>query len=108
MWIVYLYRDGSNYKRWGRVVFGGVCDAAMRERLMAALDGGDLFIAKQVGLPELFFEGSIYADDHCWHELPEVEATEDAIDDTGGRTIGEFVDTVVRAAASGWSVLARA
>lgn len=105
--LVYLYRDGSNYKRWGRVVFGGVCDAAMRERLVAALDGGDLFIARQVGLPELFFEGSVYADDHCWHELAEVVATEDAVDDRCGRTIGEFVGEVVRAAAGGWAVSER-
>jgi hypothetical protein len=105
--IVYLYRDGSNYKRWGRVVFGGACDAAMRELLVAALDGGGLFIARQVGLPELFFEGSVYADDHCWHELAEVDATEDAVDDPRGRTIGEFVEEVVRAAVDGWRVFER-
>jgi hypothetical protein len=105
--VTYLYRDGSNYKRWGRVVFGGVCDAAMRGRLVAALDGGDLFIARQVGLPELFFEGSVYSDDHCWHELAEVEATEDAVDDPRGRTFGEFVDAVTLVAAGGWAVFER-
>jgi hypothetical protein len=79
----------------------------MRERLVAALDGGELFIARQVGLPELFFEGSVYADDHCGHELFEIEATEDAVDDSHGRTIGAFVDEVVRAAVGVWSVFER-
>ena len=104
----YLYRDGSNYKQWSSVGFAGACDAAMRERLVAALDGGALFIARQIGLPELFFDdGVLYADDHCWHELSDVEATRNAVDDALARTIDEFVRDVECASSRGWAAFDR-
>jgi hypothetical protein len=102
--VEYLYRDASNYKQWGEVIFRGVCDDALRDRLTATLDSGTFFVAHQVRLPELFFTGALYADDHCFHELAEVSATEAPADDAFDRTIGQFVAEVRDAAAAGWAV----
>jgi hypothetical protein len=101
----YLYRDGSNYKRWSAIVFRGTCDAALHDRLVLALESGESFIACQVRLPDLFFaDGPPYADDHCWHELASVSDTADPADDPHGRTIAEFVSEVERASTAGWMV----
>jgi hypothetical protein len=104
----YLYRDGSNYKQWGAVVFREECDASLAGRLFAALDREEFFIAAQVRLPELFFaDRPLYADDHCWHELGEVTTVSESADDPLGRTIEEFVAEVERASATGWAVFDR-
>jgi hypothetical protein len=106
--VEYLYRDGSNYKQWGAVVFRGECDESLVRRLFAALDREEFFIAHQVRLPELFFvERELYADDHCSHEVGEVTTSSAAADDLLGRTIQEFVAEVERAAAEGWAVFDR-
>jgi hypothetical protein len=106
--VEYLYRDGSNYKQWGAVVFRGGCDARWVQRLFAALDSGELFIAHQVRVPELFFtERPLYADNHCWHEMAEVTSTSAAADDPMERTIEEFVAEMERAARDGWAVFDR-
>jgi hypothetical protein len=106
--VEYLYRDGSNYKQWGAVVFRGDCDESLAGMLFAALDRGEFFIADQVRLPELFFaDRPLYADDHCWHEMGEVTTTSEAADDLLGRTIDEFVAEVERASTEGWVVFDR-
>lgn len=103
--VEYLYRDGSNYKQWGAVVFRGECDGSLNRRLFAALDREEFFIAHQVRLPELFFDDrALYADDHCWHEMGEVTTTSAAADDLLERTIEEFVVEVERASSEGWAV----
>lgn len=105
---VYLYRDGSNYKQWGSVTFRGGADASLVRRLSAAFDSDGFFIAHQVRLPELFFAGDVSdADDHCFHEMAEVSATEEAPDDAFGRTVAEFVNEVERAAKAGWAAFDR-
>lgn len=104
----YLYRDGSNYKQWGAVVFRGICDSTLRSRLATALDSGELLIAQQVRLPELFFtDRELYADDHCWHELADVTMTSDDPNDLFNRTIEEFVAEVERASRVGWATFDR-
>jgi hypothetical protein len=106
--VEYLYRDGSNYKQWGAVVFHRSCDATLVRRLFAALDGGEFFIAHQVRLPELFFaDRPLYADDHCWHELAEVTSTSAVPDDPLDRTIEEFVTEIECASRDGWAVFDR-
>ena len=106
--VEYLYRDGSNYKQWGVVVFRGVCDATLSRRLFETLDHGEFFIANQVRLPELFFtDRPLYADDHCWHEMAEVIATSAVPDDPLDRTIEEFVKEVEGASRVGWVVFDR-
>lgn len=100
----YFYRDGSNYKQWGSVVFRGASEAALRDRLFAALDSDGYFIAHQVRLPELFFIGSLDEDDHCFHELAEVSTTAEPPDDPLGRTIDDFASEMEQASKSGWAV----
>lgn len=100
----YLYRDGSNYKRWGAVVFSGIATVTMKSRLMTALESSQLFIAHQVRVPELFFAGSIDADDHCFHEFADVVQCNEPADDAHGRTFEEFVSELERAVRDGWDV----
>jgi hypothetical protein len=100
----YLYRDGSNYKQWGSVTFRGAADSALLRRLSAACDSDGFFIAHQVRLPELFFAGDVPdADDHCFHEMAAVGATEEAANDAFGRTVDEFAAEMERAAKAGWA-----
>ncbi|HEV7487710.1 MAG TPA: hypothetical protein VGQ65_18735 [Thermoanaerobaculia bacterium] len=102
------YRDGSNYKQWGAVVFRGECDASLAGRLFEAVDRGEFFIADQVRLPELFFaDRPLYADDHCWHEMREVTTSSAVADDLHARTIEEFVAEMERASTEGWVVFDR-
>lgn len=101
----YLYRDASNYKQWGSVVFGGECPESLKQRFEAALEGGEFFIADQIRIPELFpdtWPG--YDDDHCWHESAGFETVIDSADDALSRTIEQFVDETERAASAGWRV----
>jgi hypothetical protein len=106
--VEYLYRDGSNYKESGTVVFRGEWDASLGPRLFAALDREEFFVAHQVRLPELFFaDRPLYADDHCWHEMGEATTTSAAADDLLGRTIEEFVAELERASTDGWAIFDR-
>ena len=100
----YLYRDGSNYKNWGAVIFRGTASESLQSRLVKALESGELFIAHQVRVPELFFTDSIDVDDHCYHELAGIAACDEAPDDVHGRTLEEFVLEVERARQQGWRV----
>ena len=101
----YLYRDASNYKSWGEVVFSGCDSARGSQRIRAALDGGEFFIADQIRIPERFFDGwPQYADDHCFHEFDSLEPTDEPADDLVGRSITEFVSEVEQAGRTGWRV----
>lgn len=100
----YLYRDASNYKQWGEVVFTG-CACSLEPRLVAALDRQEFFIADHVRLPELFFtEGPSDSDDHCFHEFDSCETTDVPADDRHQRSIDEFVQEVEDAVRLGWRV----
>lgn len=105
----YLYRDGGNYKKFGRVVFAnpdqiacGVIEKALAE---AFLEDG-LFIADQVRVPEvfLFADGELAFDDHCYHEFDGVRATEKESTDPRVRTVSEFVSEVNQQGGRGWRV----
>jgi hypothetical protein len=103
----YLYRDGSNYKNWAKVVFfddGSLSVDAAAEALRNGFAFGELFIARQVQVPDvfLFSENSVTPDDHCFHEFHSVEVTSEPPDDSCGRSIGEFVADVVGEARRGW------
>lgn len=103
----YLYRDGGNWKRWGSVVFTGAPAPDLEDRFRRVCDWPDVFIAGQVRLPELFFtDYPVNEDDHCYHELWSVTATEDEADDAHARTIEEFVEEFERAGKK-WRVFAR-
>jgi hypothetical protein len=105
----YLYRDGGNYKKFGKVVFSNpdqiTCDAIAKALTDVLLDDG-LFIADQVRVPEvfLFASGRLSFDDHCYHEFDAVRATEEEPTDSHMRPISEFVAEVIQQAQRGWRV----
>ena len=103
----YMYRDGSNYKNWGSVVFAGEVTPELRARCIRALFDGEFFIAHQIAIPEIFFKGSLYDDDHCLHEFVALEATEAAPNDSHGRDIAAFVQAIETAKTEGWAVFER-
>jgi hypothetical protein len=99
----YLYRDASNYKQWGSIVFAGSLTPAMLERLTRSLESSEFFIADQVRVPEVFHDTwPSYDDDHCWHEWAGFELTDCDADDRFGRTIEQFVGEVEAASVAGW------
>jgi len=103
----YLYRDGSNYKKWAEVVFSNAddlhADVITRVLRDAFLEDG-LFIAHQVRMPEVFLaaEDELTFDDHCFHEFASVEVTADAANDACRRSIREFMEEAAREAERGW------
>jgi len=103
----YLYRDGSNYKKWGDVVFSTLDDLSIEsilKSLRESFSEDGLFIAHQVRIPEVFLadEYPLSDDDHCFHEFADVELTLDATNDKCNRSIGEFVAEVGKEAERGW------
>jgi hypothetical protein len=103
----YLYRDGSNYKKWAEIVFSGTDGLSIEsatEGLRAAFLPDGLFVAHQVRIPEVFLaaEDQLTSDDHCFHEFDSVEATSDTPDDRAGRTIRDFMAEVAEEAERGW------
>jgi len=70
----YLYRDASNYKVWGELLLEGELSEACGLRLCQYFDGGEFFIAEQIGIPplyELLWEQCQSEPseelDHVWH-----------------------------------------
>jgi len=77
--INYLYRDASNYKQFGSIVFtnnSGLGLNHVEKILRGRLIDGEYFSALQWGFPELFFHTST-ADDHEWHEWWGIEFTDE-------------------------------
>ncbi|MFZ0800976.1 MAG: hypothetical protein WBQ09_14785 [Terriglobales bacterium] len=106
---VYLYRDGSNYKKHGRVVFSNtdqLTPELVGEALEKAFLTDGLFIARQIRLPEVFLYsgGEFSCDDHCYHEFGSLRSTLDVANDEQGRSIGEFLVEVMTEAKRGWQV----
>jgi|ERR1700690_198564 hypothetical protein len=105
----YLYRDGGNYKKFGRVVFSNpdqtACDAIETAFTDSVLEDG-LFIADQVRVPEvfLFANGELSFDDHCYHEFDAVRTTEQEPTDPHLRTIRQFLSEVIQQGWEGWRV----
>jgi hypothetical protein len=104
----YLYRDASNYKRWGEVVFAGEPTAALRERFTSALHEGEWFIAEQVRLPNVFLDDfPINDDDHCWHEFFAFASAGGEVTDAHERTMEQLVTEFEGVCAAGWKEFAR-
>jgi hypothetical protein len=104
---IYLYRDGSNYKKFGRVVFSNpeqLNPEALEVELRRVFWEGDLFIASQIRVPDVFLYagGKFSFDDHCYHEFGGLWATEDISDDRHDRSISEFLAEVDREDHRGW------
>lgn len=86
----YLYRDGSNYKDYGSIIFSNLnnialnrVEAIVRENLI----DGEYFYAKEWDLPDLFFEES-NCDDHEFHEFVSVKITSER---QNSKSIEEFI-----------------
>jgi hypothetical protein len=106
---IYLYRDGGNYKKWGKVIFsnpdGMNTESAERKLRQGFLEDG-MFVASQIRVPEVFLyaDYGFSSDDHCYHEFDGVRPTTSSADDTHGRSIGEFIVEVIQEAQRGWQV----
>jgi hypothetical protein len=103
----YLYRDASNYKVWGSLVFAGRITNDLARRLSRALESSEFFIAHQVRVPELFLglpHWPLEQDDHCWHEFGRIECTNELPNDTHHRTLEEFIVEVEQQSALGWNI----
>lgn len=103
----YLYRDASNFKVWGSVVFAGPLTNDLTRRLLRALESSEFFIAHQVRIPGLFLglpHWPLEEDDHCWHEFGRLESTSEVPNDVYRRKIEGFVLEVEQQSALGWKV----
>ena len=103
----YIYRDARNFKAYHSVKFANPDALSLEEierRFRAACDSGELFIAHQIHLPELFFEidGRLTDTDYCYHQFDCVENTIEQPDGVQGRTITEFLHETERIEQSGW------
>jgi hypothetical protein len=103
----YLYRDGANYKSWGKVIFANPEKIPLDEvnkTLLNAFLSGELFVANQISIPEkfLFLNGKITQYDHCYHEYDCIEACEESPSDFLGRSIVAFLKEVKSIAKKGW------
>ena len=103
----YLYRDAGNDKSWGTLIFRnpeGLPVNEIEQRLRKSFFQHDLFIASQIGVPDVFLYGANDAteDDISFHEFDSVELTDDAPNDQGNRSIREFLEVTELAARSGW------
>lgn len=91
----YLYRDASNYKNFGSIVFSNIHNITLQEIhhiIMTKLYDGEYFNAKIWNVPELFFEVP-NSDDHEFHEFESIEITNDT---KYYLTIEEFISNILK------------
>ena len=105
----YIYRDASNYKAFGNVIFTnpyGLALSDINKHLLNSFRMDGLFIASQIRIPEVFLylDGDITVDDHCFHEFVSVEDTSEAENDVHRRSISEFIKEVEHQSEAGWKV----
>ena len=103
----YLYRDGGNYKKWGKVIFSnpdGMKTGSVDKELRHLFSEEGLFIASQIRIPEAFLysDGKFSSDDHCFHEFDTIRLTASKADDMYRRSISEFLVEVTEQARRGW------
>ncbi len=103
----YLYRDGSNFKSWGEVIFSNPENLTVNEieaKLINAFLPDKQFIASQIAIPEkfLFENGKFTKYDHCYHELDCVEICQENPTDILDRSISDFLKDVEMASKTGW------
>ncbi len=109
---IYLYRDASNYKQHGEVVFSNHTHLPLVEveaRILSCLHDDGFFIARQVQLEECFFDQPDPQDDHPWHEFTYVEESdlppcdpEHWVQHEHHRDITEFLTELESAHRAGW------
>lgn len=85
-----FYRDASNYKTSGTVVFGGPLRPADVLRFEKCLIGEMGMIPSAVGLSNLSFDDEGRSEgDHPWHDVTGIRTTSESPDDD--RTFARFV-----------------
>lgn len=70
----YQYRDTANWKTFGKLLLTGEASEAEISTMTSYFDGGDLFVAEQIGIPSLckqhFIDYEGPSDlDHAFHEF---------------------------------------
>jgi hypothetical protein len=103
----YVYRDGSNFKSWGEVIFSNLENLPLNEietKLINAFLPDNQFIASQISIPEkfLFANGKLTKYDHCYHEFDCVEICQENSTDALDRSISGFLENVEMASKTGW------
>jgi hypothetical protein len=74
----YVYRDTSNYKNWGEVVFQASEDLPLNEleqKIRAALIDGEFFYAENANIPTLYFDIWRESQDVTWHAFSGLSTT---------------------------------
>lgn len=93
----YLYRDAGNFKIWGRIVFlnpNGVPADVVASMADQVLIDHTYFVAAKAAVPDLHFAEHIGDLDHDWHEVHAFRHTDEPPNDTRGRNIEEFVESL--------------
>jgi hypothetical protein len=104
----YLYRDASNYKKYGQAVFtntGGIPLADVEMQIRATLHDGEWFKAEMVDLETQFIGKHDTDDDHPWHEFWQVTETDLLPSDPAypmQRDITEFLEAMKKASLRKW------
>lgn len=70
----YLYRDAGNFKAWGALLLRGALTEIQVGEMCSKFEGGEFFIAEQIGVPPLYQElwdcsNGPTDSDHVWHEF---------------------------------------
>lgn len=79
----YLYRDGGNFKAFGRVALEGELTASEQCLLRACFNEDGHFVAEQIDVPPLYrqlyqWSGGPTGSDHCWHEFVALKVVTDS------------------------------
>ena len=95
----YLYRDAGNYKLFDFIVFSnrrGYTITQIEQKLRSLLISETYFFPEQWNIPRLKFDNFDPELDHGWHELEEVDYTEEPT--TSAQDINEFLESVINSA----------
>ena len=104
----YLYRDASNYKAYGALLLEGRASKSHSAKIVDVLDGGEFFVAEQVGVPTLYqelwnFSNGPTEDDHVWHTFIRIRAaTKKDLHETPWGALDELVERF--AAVRSWNL----
>lgn len=93
----YLYRDGSNYKRFSYIIFPNPDDLDLKEfenLIKSRLIFDTWFYADKWKLPEIFTDYTDLGGDPTWHEFESVENTDENA--TSKSNLAEFINYMVQ------------
>lgn len=93
----YLYRDAGNFKNWGELVFKNKDNHNihnLEKQARNVLIDNEYFVADKANIPNLQFQEHIEALDHNWHEFHSFQLSTSRADDSCGRDILEFIESL--------------